>query len=288
MHPLNQSRSYLFVPTNRPDFIEKAPLKGADVIVLDLEDSVPQKQKASARKYITNAILQLKHQQQTIAVRINADLENLSADLMAIDLNQVNCIVLPKAEDAAVIRLIARYLEQLEQRQNIESGRTSLIPMIETCRGVLNMREIAQATPRIIALALGSEDLSSELGVPPTLESLINVCQQMALITGEARIAALGFPGSIGEFNDPKALSKLLTTAKNLGFSGALCVHPTQVLAANLVFVFSVEQQQWATRVVAAMAEAEQQGQGACQLDGRMIDAPVVALAQKILAQTER
>ena len=158
--------------------------------------------------------------------------------------------------------------------------------MIETCRGVLNMREIAAATSRIIALALGSEDLSSELGVPPTPESLINVCQQMVLAAGEAGIEALGFPGSIGEFSDREKLSVLLSTAKRLGFSGALCVHPVQVSEVNRVFVFSVEQQRWAERVIAAMETAEQQGQGACKLDGRMIDAPVVTLAHQILAQS--
>jgi citrate lyase subunit beta/citryl-CoA lyase len=283
---LNKPRSYLFVPANRSDFIAKAHLKGADVIVLDLEDSVPQNLKAEVRKELSSAIQYLKEQHQVIAVRINSDLENLSADLAAVDLALVDCLLLPKAEDASVINFITAYLAQLEERQNCVIGSTYLVPMIETCRGVLNMREIANATPRIIALALGSEDLASELGVPPTTESLINVCQQMVLAAGEAGIAALGFPGSIGEFGNREKLSQLLSNAKGLGFSGALCVHPVQVCEANLVFVFSEEQQEWAARVIDAMDTAEQKGQGVCEIDGRMIDAPVVALAHKILAQS--
>jgi len=285
MRQLKTFRSYLFVPANRSDFIAKVHQKGADVVVLDLEDSVLQEFKGSAREQLLDSMKLLKKQKQSIAIRINSDLENLSADLASIDLCQVDSLLLPKAEDASVINFIATYLAQIEERQNIVIGSTSLIPMIETCRGVFNMREIANSTPRVIALALGSEDLSRELGVPPTQESLINVCQRMVLVTGEAGIAALGFPGSIGEFGDRFKLSEQLTIAKNIGFSGALCIHPVQVNEANLIFVFSREQQQWASQVIAAMAEADLQGLGVCKLDGRMIDAPVLALAHQIISQ---
>jgi citrate lyase subunit beta/citryl-CoA lyase len=287
MNHFETAKSYLFVPANRPDFIAKAHLRGADVIVLDLEDSIPMAQKSFAREQLFTAIAQLKKQDQVIAIRINSELEDICADLAAIDLSQVDCLLLPKAEDASVINFIVTYLTQLEQRQNCVQGSTYLIPMIETCRGVFNMREIAQSTPRVIALALGSEDLSSELGVPPSPESLINVCQQMVLAAGEADIAVLGFPGSIAEFRDRNKLSEQFSMAKILGFSGVLCVHPVQVIEANLVFSPSLEQQEWAKQVIAAMAAAEKQGLGACKLDGRMIDAPVVALAHQIIAQAK-
>ncbi len=285
MRRLHSSRSYLFVPANRPDFVAKAHLRGADTIVLDLEDSIPQDQKANARAQLSGAVSALGKQQQAVAIRVNSDLENISADLSAIDFRQVNTLLLPKAEDASVIQYIETYIAEIEQRKQCEVGNTSLIPMIETCRGALNMREVANASPRIIALTLGSEDLSNELGAPPTPDSLLGVCQQMALISGEAGIAALGFPGSIGEIDDIKTLSEQLSVAKRLGFSGSLCVHPVQVAEVNRIFTFSAEQKEWAARVVAAMNEAENKGLGVCKIDGRMIDAPVIALAHQILAE---
>ena len=285
--PVNNARSYLFVPANRPDFIAKVHLKGADIVILDLEDSIPQDQKQSARKQLAEAILQLTEQQQTIAVRINADLENLCSDLAAVDLTRVKCLLLPMTEDASVIRFIEKHLNQLEQRQGCDEGSTALVVMIETCRGVANMREIAQATPRIIALSLGSEDLSSELGVEPSPESLTGVCRQMVLAAKEAGIDALGFPGSIGEFSDLEKLNQMLNSARNMGFSGSLCIHPAQVAAVNDIFVYSEQQQRWAARVIDALQQAEQQGLGTCKLDGRMLDAPVAALARQILARSE-
>ncbi len=283
---LDKARSYLFVPVNRPDFIAKVHLKGADIIVLDLEDSIPSDQKQAARKQIASAVSQLNKQQQTIAVRINADLENLCADLAVLDFNAIKCIVLPKTEDAGVILYIEKFLDQLERRQGCAEKGTSMIAMIETCRGVYNMRKIANATPRIIALALGSEDLASELGVEPTPTSLTGVCQQMVLAAKEASIAALGFPGSIGEFSDIEKLDKMLIIAKDLGFSGTLCIHPTQVALVNKRFSFSEEQKQWARRVIAAMQQADNNGFGTCKLDGRMLDVPVATFARQILAQS--
>ncbi len=283
MRRFHSSRSYLFIPANRADFIAKAHLRGADTIVLDLEDSIPQDQKASARAQLPEAVSILSKHQQAVAIRVNSDLENLSADLPAIDFHQVNSLLLPKAEDASVVNYIETYIAKLERGQQCEEGSTALIPMIETCRGALNMRAVANASPRVIALTLGSEDLSNELGAPPTPDSLLGICQQMALISGEAGIAALGFPGSIGEIDDIEKLTEQLSVAKRLGFSGALCVHPVQVAEVNQIFTFSAEQKQWAERVVAAMAEAEKQGLGVCKIDGRMIDAPVVNLAKQIL-----
>lgn len=284
---INTARSYLFVPANRPDFIAKVHLKGADTVILDLEDSVPQNQKQSARKQLDTSILALTAQQQTVAVRINADLENLCADLAAIDLSRVKCLLLPMTEDASVITFIEKHLTQLEQRQGCIEGSTSLVVMIESCRAVLNMREIAHATPRIVALALGSEDLSNELGVRPSQDSLMGVCQQMVLAAKEVGISVLGYPGSIGEFSDIEKLNHMLSTARNMGFNGALCIHPAQVEVVNKIFSYSDEQLLWASRVITALENAELKGLGTCKLDGRMLDAPVANLARQMLAQSE-
>ena len=284
MHHDKVSRSYLFIPVNRADFIAKAHLKNADVVILDLEDSIPYEQKESSRKLVNSAIEVLKDNNQQVAVRVNSTLEHLAADLSAIDLTKINSIVLPKAEDAAVIRFIEAYLKKLENKQGEATHSTALIPMIETCRGVLNMREIANASSRIIALALGSEDLANELGVQPTPENLVDTCRQMVLAAGEVDIKALGFPGSIAEFYDKDQLSLQFKLAKDLGFSGSFCVHPTQVNLANTILNYSDEQMAWAAKVIAAMDNAKQKGLGICQVDGHMIDEPVLMRAKKMMA----
>ena len=181
MEALKTARSYLFVPANRPDFIAKASEKGADIIVLDLEDSVPSPSKPRARQQLLASVAQLEARGQWVAVRINAELEHLRDDLDALDLKKVAAVLLPKVEDAGFIRLVDSYLEHLECQQEVPSRGLPLIAMIETCRGALNAREIATSSPRICALALGSEDLSAQLGVPPTAQSLTGICQQLVL-----------------------------------------------------------------------------------------------------------
>ncbi|OMH38883.1 CoA ester lyase [Motiliproteus sp. MSK22-1] len=286
MSTLNKARSYLFVPANRPDFIAKAADKNADVIVLDLEDSVPDQAKAEARNQLPTSITQLKTQDQRVAVRINSELEHLTNDLNCLELVQLDSVLLPKVESAGVISLIDSHLSKLEEEQNMAAGSTRLIAMIESSKGVLNAREIAASSPRISSLALGSEDLCAELGVPPTNQSLLGVCQQLVLAAAESSISALGFPGSIGEFSHSEKLDTDLSTAKAMGFHGALCIHPLQVAAVNRIFTYSGEQRRWAKRAIEAMDEATRLGYGACQLDGKMLDAPVIALARQILAQT--
>lgn len=283
---ISSARSYLFVPANREDFVAKAASKGADIIVLDLEDSIPIEQKPIAREKLASNLAQLRSLDQAVGVRLNADLANMAADLAAIDFQAIDCLLLPKAESASVINLIVNHISELEKSQGLDYSPTQLVAMIETCKGLLNIREIANAHSRISALALGSEDLSAELGVSPNYDSLLYICQQIAIAAGEAQIAALGFPGSIGEFSDREQLSDWLATAKNLGFSGALCIHPVQAALVNHAFSYNDTQRQWAIRVVEAMEKAQKQGLGACQLEGKMLDAPVLALAQKIIAQT--
>lgn len=283
---MNKSyKSYLFVPANQDKFIDKAHLRSADIVVLDLEDSILQESKASARIGLLSAIDRLKDKKQKVAVRINNDLGNLAEDLKSIDYKKVDTILYPKAESGDVISFISEYVTELESDQCADLHSTSIVPMIETCKGVMNMQEVANASSRVSAIALGSEDLSCELGVPPSTESLISVCQKMALVAGEAGISALGFPGSIAEFSDIDKLKYLLTLSKNIGFNGALCIHPAQVLEVNKVFTYSDEQKDWAKRVVESMDAAIKDGKGACKLDGKMIDPPVVALARKIMDQ---
>ncbi|MBU6951374.1 CoA ester lyase [Hahella sp. HN01] len=279
------ARCYLFIPANRPEFVVKAGGLDADVIIIDLEDSVPRDDKHQARAVLPQIVTALRENGKRVAVRINGDLEHMAADLQALPLADLHSVLLPKTQEAGVIRLICQYLSVLEARQSLEPGSTALTPQIESCKGVLELRDIAAASPRIKALAMGSEDLAAELGAMASPDSLLAACQQIALVAGERRIDALGLPGSMGEFKDLDSYAANLAKAKALGFSGALCVHPNQIPCVNHAFAYTEEQKQWAQRVIATLAQAEQQGLGAANLDGRMLDAPVAALARRILAQ---
>lgn len=286
MNNENLPVSYLFVPADQPKYIDKAVSKGADVVILDLEDSVPAANKPAARELLKSQLSKLSDKGQTVAVRVNAELINLYEDILAIDLSKVSYILLPKAEEGAVVQWICEFIETLEQHQGCQLGKVKLIPMVESCLGLNNLRQISKASERVCAIALGSEDFANELGVQPTRESLQGICQQMILATTEAKIAALGFPGSIANINDIAKLNSDLTLAKSMGFAGALCIHPKQVDEANKVFSYSEEQLIWASQVLEAMEKAEQEGLGVIKLNGKMIDAPVVSLARKILNRT--
>lgn len=281
--PINP-RSLLFIPADNDKFVAKAHQRGADIIILDLEDSIPLEQKASARQTINSALQQLKAVNQAVAVRINGDPSSRTQDLQAIDLSSVSLLLLPKVEQTVEIEQVDQLLSELEQQQSIANGQTQLVVMLESATGVLNAAALAKASSRVLALAIGSEDLSAELGCEPTTNALLYSCQQMKLASAAANIQAWGFPGSISEYSDLDKLEAQLNLARELGFSAALCIHPAQIALVNQVFSYTDEQRAWAQRVVNAMADAEKQGRGVCRVDGRMVDAPVVARARRILA----
>jgi len=255
------ARSLLFVPATRPERIGKALASGADITIIDLEDAVPVEHKDAAR----GALAGVAHR---AAVRINAfGTPWFDADLAACRAAQVPVILLPKAEQPA----------HVERAREVLGG-CAVIAIIETAAGFENIAAVARS-PGVARLAFGSLDLQAELGIDDADEPLHYFRSRIVLAS---RLGSLAAPvdGVCTSLDDAAALGAELARARRFGFGAKLCIHPAQVAAVRAAFSPTEEQIAWATRVVEAAGSG-----AAARVDGRMVDAPVVARARDILRQ---
>lgn len=277
-------RSLLYVPGNVDRFISKAQDRGADAIVLDLEDSVPDHEKLAARSMTSDEIPALATGPSDILVRINDSLRLAVPDLEAVVKPGLRGIFVPKCEAAEKVRLISDVVSELELEQGLPAGEVGMVAMIESPRGLQNVHEIAKADTRLRGIILGSEDFATATGMQPTPEALLSPRQQIVFAAHAAGIAAYGLLDSVANYSDTNGLAALARRARAFGFCGATCVHPAAVEPLNVGFMPSEKELDWAKRVVSTMEEAYAQNTGAAKLDGRMIDKPMLIRAQKILA----
>lgn len=282
--PLPRWRSLLFVPAHVERFIARAHERGADGIILDLEDAVPAAEKPAARATLARTIAGLAARGPAVLVRVNQGLRALAADLEAAVQPGLAGLVLPKVEEPGLLRHIAAAVDELEAERGLPPGQVRLLLQIETPAALFNLPAIAGADPRIAAMMLGPEDFCAALGAVPGPGALLGPNLAVLAAARAAGKLPMGFVGSIGQFADLEAFRRTIAEARQLGFRGALAVHPAQVAIMNEVFSPSAEEVDWARRVVAGDAAARAEGRGAFQLDGRMIDPPVVRRAEEILA----
>ncbi|WP_292615484.1 CoA ester lyase, partial [Mesorhizobium sp.] len=277
-------RSLLFVPAHVPRFVEAAHERGADGIILDLEDSVPQDQKGEARRQLPESVAMVGHKGASVLVRVNRGLRALAADLDAAVMAGVDALVLPKTDSAEWVSEIANAVSELERERNLAQGRIRFLAQIETPGALQRLVAIASAHPRMVAMALGPEDFSAAVGGAPEFDLLLAPNLAVLFAARAAGLLPLGFVGSIGEFSDSDKLREAAVHARRLGFAGALAIHPTQVAIFNEAFLPSAQELEWARHVLAAEKEAAAQGRGAFALDGKMVDAPVVQRAREFIA----
>ncbi|MER9670635.1 CoA ester lyase [Mesorhizobium sp. M0203] len=277
-------RSLLFVPAHVPRFVETAHERGADGVILDLEDSVPQDQKGEARRQLPESVTKVARKDASVLVRVNHGLRALAADLDAAVMAGVEALVLPKTDSAEWVLEIANAVSDLERERNLPLGRIRFLAQIETPGALQRLAAIASAHPRMVAMALGPEDFSAAVGGAPEFDLLLTPNLAVLFAARAAGLLPLGFIGSIGEFADTHKLREAAVHARRLGFAGALAIHPTQVAIFNEAFAPSEQQLEWAHRVVAAENDAATRGLSAFSLDGTMIDPPVVRRAHEILA----
>lgn len=265
--PSELPRSYLFVPADRPDRYAKALASGADAIIVDLEDAVAPDRKTRAREAVAN----FPFAERSICLRVNgSQTEWLNEDLALCMLPAVNAVMLPKVESAVQIHQIADRIPEA----------IPLLPFIETAQGYWNMRDIALAG-RVQRLVFGVLDFMLDLGLGASGAELNSVRLQMVITS---RVAGIGAPvdGVTQDVKDLELLRREALLSRNLGFGGKTCIHPAQVATVNACFSYSNEDIAWAGKVIAAVAAAR----GAViQLDGKMIDRPVVERAKAILEQ---
>lgn len=283
--PVRVWRSLLYVPTHVEKFVASAHTRGADAIVLDLEDAVPPDEKARARSLVQSAAAQVGQGGADVLVRINAGRELALPDIEAAVSERVSALYLPKVESAQEVKALEAAVAEAERAKGLAVGHTAFIALIESAQGFLSMVEIARASPRVAALSLGSEDFATDLGMDATDETLFGYKQQLILAAAVARVGAIGVIGAQTSFADPEAYRAMARRSRAFGFSGSSCIHPKQVPLLNEGFSPTEAEVAYAQRVVAEAAAAEREGRGAFAIEGKMIDAPIVARAQGLLAR---
>jgi len=281
-------RSALFVPVNVDRFVDGAARRGADAVILDLEDSLPPAEKAHARTLVPAAADRVARGGADVLVRINRPWRLAVRDIEASVGPGVAALATPKVADAGHIRAIAEVIDEVEGERGLPHGHTRLVAMIETAEALFEAREIARAHPRMAALILGGEDFALSAGMQPVAEALLAPNQVVVMAARAAGILPLGFAGSIADYRDQAAFQQTIRQARRLGFAGAFCIHPLQVEVCNAEFAPDAAEVAQAEAMVAAYAEAQAEGLGAVVFEGRMIDEPVVARARGILARHRR
>ena len=289
-------RSSLILPVNISKFVERAYTRGADAIVLDLEDSVPAGEKASARKLVKHSIPVAARGGAEVSVRVNNEPGLLNDDIDAAVHPGLDNLNIPKAESPEQIREIAARVDRLERARGVEPGHVRFSLALETPAGVLAARELGASSPRIRTMSVGVEDYCLALGVEPSADGieLLYAVAHVVTICKAAGIEPTGLVGSIAGFRDLATFEGAATRARQLGCLGAGCIHPDQVTVLNRVFTPDPAKVEYARRVVEAFDEGVKQGTASVNLDGKMVDVPVYKRALVILdranavAATER
>ena len=278
-------RSMLFLPGNNPNMLINGNCLGADAVIFDLEDAVAPAEKDAARILVRNTMRYMDFTGCGRIVRINSiDTPYWRKDLEQILPYKPDLILLPKSGSAADVLEADEYMTQLEEKLGMEPGTVGLMPLIETAMGVENSFAIASATKRIKALFLGAEDLTADLRCKRTKEGREIEYARTRLVVA-ARAAGIDvFDTPFTDVNDDEGIVVDAELAKALGFSGKASISPRHVEVINRVFSPTMAEIDYAYEVIEAIRIAKEQGKGAIALRGKMIDAPIVARAERTIS----
>ena len=268
-------RSLLYVPAHSERFIAKAHERGADAIILDLEDAVPEAEKSAARDRLAATIAAVTRNGALAFVRVNAG-PRPREDALAATRAGAFGLFIPKAGNPAALEALAGALRAEEARLN--RAPTPFVAMIEDPAAMLDARAIARVQ-RVMALSFGAEDFTAITGGTPTPEVLRHPKLMVHYAAKAEGKLSIGLLQSIADYSDLGSLAAAAREARAHGFDGATCIHPSAVAILNDAFAPSAAERDWAARVVAAAETSD----AAFELDGRMVDAPVVARARRIL-----
>lgn len=278
--PRDQNRrSRLYLPGNNPKLMLNAGIYGSDGIILDLEDSVAPDKKAEARFLVRNALRSVDFYGTERMVRINqipAGLEDLD-DIVP---HPVNLILIPKCESKENIIAVEERIAQITGKKN---ETIHLMPIIESALGVEKAFEIASASENIVALAIGLEDYTADLGAQRTYEAKESFYARTALVNAARAAGKQAIDSVFSDIEDMEALKANVKESKSLGFSGMGCIHPRQVAFINEGFAPDVAEIEKAKRIVEAYHQAVANGSGVVALGSKMIDPPVVKRALKVI-----
>ena len=285
--PVPVWRSILYVPGNVPKFIDKAHERGADCVLVDLEDSVTPAEKPRARAMLPETMKKVVANGADVAVRINRPMRLAIPDIEAAVRPGLSALFITKTEGVQHLRLLDEAVSELERERGMPVGSVGFAAMIEHPRAMAHLHDIAEHGPRVIAMMLGGEDFALETGSVPGDETLELPKRLVAFAAQAHEVAMIGILGTVADYSDPAAYKKSAERARRFGFSGGTCVHPGLVTALNEAFTPSSDDVAYAKRLIQADAEAAAAGRGSFQVDGKMIDIPVIERARKLLARHE-
>jgi citrate lyase subunit beta/citryl-CoA lyase len=281
-------RSLLYVPVNVDRYVDKAHTRGADGIILDLEDSVPPSQKDAARKMVQGAAQKVARNGADVLVRINRELELAVRDIEASVSPLVQALKLPKIQSADHVKLLAELVGNLEVARGMPEGWTRLVPMVETADAFFTINDIAKASPRIVTVVLGGEDFALDCGFVPDPEVYLYPKQQSLFAARAAGLTPMGLIGTVADYSDLDAFRAVVRHSAKFGFEGASCIHPANVSILNEEFSPPEAAVAQARKIIVADAKNTAAGRGSFELDGKMIDIPVVIRAQRLIARAQR
>ena len=292
------SRSVLAVPASKWKMVEKGPLSGADLFFLDLEDAVAPNEKAAARGNVIQAIKELDWQGRPTFYRINSlDTPYFYRDVIEVVEEAgegLDLILVPKVERAEDLSTLDTLLTSVELNAGLEPGKVKLEAQVETAKGLVSIDAVARATERLEALVLGPGDFAASVRIPQTNIGTMDEWDEaypgdrfhyaMQRIVVAARAADLrAVDGPVADYRDEEGLRKSCLRARSLGFDGKWCVHPSQVEIVNEAFSPTEKELEWARKVVSAYEEANAAGSGSISVNGQMIDAASIRMAQNTL-----
>jgi citrate lyase beta subunit len=280
-------RALLYMPGDDMKKIRKATTLDVDCICMDMEDGVALNRKSEARAAIVEALQTLDFGRSERLARINAVGSGLEeADLLAVLPARPQGIVIPKVEEAEQIRWAARQIEGFLALGGLaQEVQISLLVVVETARGILNLREIAAASPRLQAIIFGAEDLAGDIGAVRTRPGWEVFYARSAVVTHAAAYNLQAIDMVYIDFKDAQGLETESIQGMQMGFSGKQIIHPNQVEPVQRAFTPSDEAIAYAQRVMEAFASSQNAGFGAFALDGKMIDAPIVKAAERVLGR---
>jgi citrate lyase beta subunit len=293
--PLRSRRSLLFVPGGEPRKLERAREAGADTLLFDLEDSVAAAEKAEARRRVTDTLRAGGFGKTEAAVRVNAPgTVHFEADVEAVIASGGCTLMLPKAESAAGVAAVAGLLRTLERERRGRATQAGeepvrLLLLLESPAGIADAVALGRAAPEVEALCFGHADFSLQMGLADADASRGVLYHARCAVAIAARAGGVAPIDSVFlAVRDEVVFREDVELGLRLGFDGKLCIHPRQVEIVNEVYTPRPEQIDYAIRVLDAWERAEGEARGVFELDGRMIDAPLVAVQRRVLERARR
>ena len=278
----------MFVPGNNPGLMADAHIYGPDALMFDLEDSVKLSEKDSARFLVYQALKTIDYGDIEKVVRVNPlNTPYGKADIEAMVFAGADIIRLPKSETAQDVIEVDEWITECEKKAGLEQGSIGMMAAIESGLGILNVLSIAQASPRLIGIAIGAEDFVTDLKTTRSPEGS-ELFTARSMLVFAARAAGIAVLDTVfADVNDDEGFRREVEIIKQLGFDGKSVINPRQIGPVVEIFTPTTKEIEHAERVVEAIKEAEEKGLGVISLNGKMIDKPVVDRAQRVLKMAE-